>query len=99
MSKLYFHFVILLFLIHSGSLHAETPTTQPSVNPALELENLAKSHHVPWPFSIVGFFYKNENGKWVTNETTYKKLPPELQNKDWNCWIDYNGLENCKALY
>jgi len=89
--------VLFLLMLNSAVLHAQTPTSAPSANSAQALESLAKSHHVTWPFNIVIYTYKNESGKWVMNETTYKKLPPELQNKDWICWVDSNGVENCRA--
>ncbi|GEM_PF-5010307 len=48
--------------------------------------------------SIVIYHYKDASGKEVSNEfATYKDLPDELKNKNWDCWVDERGWYNCQT--
>lgn len=94
--KKYFLILAISFFAMSVSVLRAQDTGAPPVPSSPEaLEALAKSHTMPWPFSPVVFNYKDENGKWVFTQTTYRKLSPELQNKNWRCWVDVSEKETC----
>jgi hypothetical protein len=99
MAKRFFWMLLFFAGFNPALLRADTPTPQPASDPSFEMSQLAKSHNIPWPFAIVVYNYKDEHGKRMSLKTTYKNLSPELQNRDWECWVDFNEVDNCEALH
>jgi hypothetical protein len=84
MAKLFFLCALIIFWMQPTFLRAD------------DYENLAKIHHVTWPYTLVTYNYKNEKGQWEFQLNLFKDLPFELQNKDWECWIDFDESNTCR---
>jgi hypothetical protein len=92
-------FLVAIFLgITLTGIKAQASFSFASEGTDSEIKNLARAHHVSWPYSVITYNYKNEKGRWDIHVTTFAQLPKELQNKDWVCWVDNDGFDNCKTV-